>query len=121
MEPPYNPRLIPRSGAGLTENLLWARLRLGVDPEPATGALGAGHPAYALSREFLIKGAIGIVVLVSPQSAHDQRPFFGGQAQARPRKTISKKGRVRRKRARGQCILRNTGTVAIQKSALLIN
>lgn len=89
--------------------------------EPAAGRCGAGHSARALSREFLVKGAIGVVVLVGPQGAHDQRPFFGGQAQARPRKTIGKKGRIRRKRVRGQFILRSTGTTAFKKSALLIN
>ena len=53
-----------------------------------------GQRPGALGREFLVKRTIGRVVLVGPQGVHKQKPFFRGQAQACPRRTIYKKGRI---------------------------
>ena len=50
-----------------------------VELPPAASPPGASffsHRPGALGREFLVKRAIGFVVLVGPQGVHQQEPFF---------------------------------------------
>lgn len=86
--------------------------RSAVEPESAAGQTGADarlREFGGLDSELFVNRAVGRVVLIGTQGAHNQIPLVGGETQARSRNTISQKRRIRWERARGQFILRNTG------------